>query len=69
LFNTFTESQQKYETFRNILKLAEELNRPHILLVHLTNIDQYIASWKITKDQEIELYKSALNLINKSDDK
>lgn len=69
VFNTVNEGELKYATFKKILDLADKVNKPNVLLVHLTMIDQYVASWNLNKDQEIDLYRSALSLINKSDDK
>ena len=66
IYNTLSDSQQRSESFKNILKLADECNRPNILLVHLMNIDEYVSSWNLNKDQELEIFRIALHLINKA---
>jgi hypothetical protein len=69
IFNTVSESAHRCETFKYILKLADQCNRPNILLVHLMNIDEYVTSWNLNKDEEIEIFRTALHLINKADNK
>lgn len=69
IFNTLPDNQQRCEAFKNILKLADDNNKPNILLVHLMNIDEYVSAWGLSKDQEIEVFRSALHLINKANNK
>ncbi len=70
LFNSFNDDGLiRYEIFYSILKLADELNKPSILLTHLNTIDEYISAWQLSKDQQIKLLSLALRLINKTDDK
>ena len=69
IFNTVNESSLRCETFKHILRLADECKKPNILLVHLMNIDEYVSSWNLNKDEEIEIFRQALYLINKADHK
>jgi hypothetical protein len=70
LFNGFgNEKEIRYEIFSAILSLADELNKPNILLTHLNNIDEYVSDWNLPKDKQTKLLKLAAKLINKCDDK
>jgi len=70
LFNNFSNDKEiGYEIFYSILSLADELNKPSILLAHLNNIDEYISKWNLSKEKQTKLLKLASRLINKCDDK
>ena len=70
LFNGLgNENLLRYEIFSSILALADELNKPTILLAHLKIIDEYVSLWNLNKEQEVKLLKLAARLISKCDNK
>jgi len=70
LFNSFPEeSRTRLQIWKTLTKLAEDANRPIVLLVHLVNLHQYLAQWKVSVQEEVELYRSALNLLDKTQEK
>lgn len=69
VFNTINGGELKFVVFSRILELAEAVKKPNIVLHHLTNLDEFVVSWSLNKEQEINLYRKALSLINMTDDK
>ena len=70
LFNSFGNTDNlRFEVFSALLTLAEQNNRPNVLLTHLSNIDEFISQWNLSKENQLKLLKLAVKLINKCDDK
>jgi hypothetical protein len=70
LFNTFPEeSKLRVLIWKSLTKLAEDTNRPTVLLVHIINLHQYLAQWKLSLQEEVEVYRGALNLLDKTQEK
>jgi hypothetical protein len=70
LFNSFgNEDNLRFEVFASLLTLADETNRPNVLLTHLSNIDEYITQWNLSKENQLKLLTLAVKLISKCDDK
>jgi hypothetical protein len=70
LFNSFGNTDNlRFEVFSSLLSLADQNNRPNVLLTHLGNIDEYITQWNLSKENQVKLLKLAVKLINKCDDK
>jgi hypothetical protein len=55
--------------WKSLSKLADDTNKPSVLLVHLVNLHQYLAQWKVSLHEEVELYRNALNLLDKTQEK
>jgi len=51
------------------VKLADETNRATVLLPHIVNLDQYVVNWKLNTKEQVELYKSAIQLMEKNQEK
>jgi len=70
LFNSFPEdSQARLIIWKSLVKLADETNRATVLLPHIVNLDQYVVNWKLNTKEQVELYKSAIQLMEKNQEK
>jgi len=70
LFNSFGNTDNlRFEVFSSLLSLADQTNRPNVLLTHLGTIDEYISQWNLSKENQLKLLKLAVKLISKCDDK
>ena len=55
--------------WRTLVKLADESNRPNVLLIYLINIDKFVAQWNVTPQEGVEIYTLAINLLEKNPEK
>jgi len=70
LFNSFGNTDNlRFEVFSSLLSLADQTNRPNVLLTHLGTIDEYISQWNLSKENQLKLLQLAVKLISKCDDK
>ena len=52
-----------------LVKLADESNRPSVLLIYLINIDKFLEQWNLTPKEGVQTYISAINLLGKNPEK